>query len=452
MGDSNTTAADDMAAESKIEPAPAAPADRTPSSVESTPEHEGPPPGDETSQDPTPAQPQKRKGGRKPIYATSEERKQRNRQAQAAFRERRTEYIKQLEATIKQNEETLTSLQQSQRTAADECLMLRYKNSLLERILLEKGIDVNAELQIKTGSPILGPGFMPHGTIAPQAAPVPPQLQRAAVQRQQSRRSGGQGFLPKLAPGQQNVEMGFTTSPQGHPTPSSHASSPTNLPTRSPMAMHQGGVTPPTSAVLAQPQAQQYHAYARSSQQQPNSSFYAQKAPPNLQQRPLQRPAQYQNHAGSQRTLHVPMSAGQVPSAFYPSPFQKHIDQLGKFTEQEYDAQESRSMLDHPDADSADHRSTPTSPHQLQGTYPPPFNGDQPHPQPPGGAEYYQQPYADGLPPQHMQSTNQTEGGHGPGVPFGQVIDPDDPMLDADPFGLSASMTYPTSYGQHSQR
>jgi len=287
------------------------------------------------------------------IYATSEERKQRNRQAQAAFRERRTEYIKQLEATIKQNEETLTSLQQSQRTAADECLMLRYKNSLLERILLEKGVcvarlfakpfyrshmlpptgvDVNAELQIKTGSPILGPGFMPPGTVLPQVQPGPPQLQRTAVQRQQARRSQGQGFLPKLAPGQSNQELGFTTSPQGHPTPSSHASSPTNLSTRSPMAMHQGGVTPPTSAVLAQPQAQQYHSYARSSQQQPNPSFYTHKAPPNLQQRSLQRPAQYQNNAAGQRTLHVPMSVGQAPSAFYPSPFQKHIDQLGKLS------------------------------------------------------------------------------------------------------------------------
>ncbi len=104
------------------------------------------------------AQVQKRKGGRKPvsrqqsprfvapvlltcleIYATSEERKQRNRQAQAAFRERRTEYIKQLETTIKHHEDTLQTLQQSHRNAADECLMLRYKNSLLERILLEKG-------------------------------------------------------------------------------------------------------------------------------------------------------------------------------------------------------------------------------------------------------------------------------------------------------------------------
>ena len=74
------------------------------------------------------------------IYATSEERKQRNRQAQAAFRERRTEYIKQLENTIKIHEDTLQNLQQSHRQAADECLMLRYKNSLLERVLLEKGM------------------------------------------------------------------------------------------------------------------------------------------------------------------------------------------------------------------------------------------------------------------------------------------------------------------------
>lgn len=83
-------------------------------------------------------------GKHKKIYATSEERKQRNRQAQAAFRERRTEYIKQLEQTIKHHEETLQNLQQSHRSAADECLMLRYKNSLLERILLEKGKQANS--------------------------------------------------------------------------------------------------------------------------------------------------------------------------------------------------------------------------------------------------------------------------------------------------------------------
>ncbi|KAK5108718.1 hypothetical protein LTR62_007865 [Meristemomyces frigidus] len=132
MGD-NDNVDDPMAASTKLESA--AMTEGTPSSIESTPEAETLP----DASNERPVQPVKRKGGRKPIYATSEERKQRNRQAQAAFRERRTEYIKQLEATIKQNEETLSHLQQSQRTAADECLMLRYKNSLLERILLEKG-------------------------------------------------------------------------------------------------------------------------------------------------------------------------------------------------------------------------------------------------------------------------------------------------------------------------
>lgn len=142
-----------MAVASKLESA----RDGTPSSIESTPELEcdaGAPLDTEQQ----PVAPPKRKGGRKPvcvasdsrsymrftdthqIYATSEERKQRNRQAQAAFRERRTEYIKQLEAQIKQNEDALATLQQNHRTAADECLMLRYKNSLLERILLEKGM------------------------------------------------------------------------------------------------------------------------------------------------------------------------------------------------------------------------------------------------------------------------------------------------------------------------
>ncbi|KAI5804422.1 hypothetical protein EDC01DRAFT_760709 [Geopyxis carbonaria] len=146
---------------------------------------------------------QKRKGGRKPVYATQEERKMRNRAAQAAFRERRTEYIKHLEATIKHHEEQLTGLQQSSRQAADEVLMLRYKNSLLERILLEKGIDVAAELRTYTGAqyddrptPVSQPA-MPQslGTLltahAIQQPPQQPpglqgQLHRPGINRQQS--------------------------------------------------------------------------------------------------------------------------------------------------------------------------------------------------------------------------------------------------------------------------
>jgi len=95
----------------------------------------------------------KRKGGRKAMY-TEEARKQRNRDAQAAFRERRIEYIKELEERVKTYSARLRAMEAKRTDSADECLMLRYKNSLLERILLHKGIDVNAELNIKLWRPV----------------------------------------------------------------------------------------------------------------------------------------------------------------------------------------------------------------------------------------------------------------------------------------------------------
>ncbi|KAK1080456.1 hypothetical protein LTR33_005527 [Friedmanniomyces endolithicus] len=463
MGDSDLVE-DGMAVASKIEDEGMA--DRTPSSVESTPEAEALAGASQEQ----PIQPVKRKGGGKPIYATSEERKQRNRQAQAAFRERRTEYIKQLEAAIKQNEDSLATLQQSHRTAADECLMLRYKNSLLERILLEKGIDVQAELQMKTGSPIL-PGYMPPGsTNQPQQSRPPTQapLQRAAVQQHHARRSGGSSFLPKLAPGQSTADPSFPqTSPGGHPTPSSHASSPANVPTRSPSLVHQGGITPPTSAIIAQGQAQQYHAYSRSSLPQlPNPGFYAH--PQTAISRQIQRPhppSQYQSSASTVSTrsvasptnLNPPTSVGghsnagpSSASAYYPK--------------QEYDTQEPQSMLDHSDPHDLE-RTSDTSP-TLQGTYPPQFEPPKHHAQ----QEYYQQQYNGPTMPQQMappqqpfgepqkqqtmRPTSQPQARHSVAGPFamGQVIDPNDPMLDADPFGLSASMHYPTAYSSAEHR
>lgn len=70
---------------------------------------------------------------------TLEARRQRNRDAQAAFRERRTEYIKELEDKVKVYSEKLQNLEAERSNTADDRLMLRYKNSLLERILLHKG-------------------------------------------------------------------------------------------------------------------------------------------------------------------------------------------------------------------------------------------------------------------------------------------------------------------------
>lgn len=222
-------------------------------------------------------------------------------------------------------------------------------------ILTFAGIDVQAELQLKTGSSILPQGYVPPGTSAPQQQQTAqPPLQRTAVQRQHARRSGGPAFLPKLAPGQPSQDANYTNgSPQGHPTPPSHASSPTNAPLRSPMTIQQGGATPPASAVLAQGQ-QQYPAFARSSQQ-PNTGFYQipHQPSPEYQRQAQQapQPSRYQSSVsavsshsnGSQQGSGPPhmttgqgslsINAGQPPaSAYYPSPFQRHIDQLGKFT------------------------------------------------------------------------------------------------------------------------
>ncbi|KAG9582508.1 hypothetical protein KCU77_g18251, partial [Aureobasidium melanogenum] len=319
----------------------------TPSSLESTPE----PSTTEIVQDQ--AQPQKRKGGRKPIYATSEERKQRNRQAQAAFRERRTEYIKQLETTIKHHEETLQTLQQSHRSAADECLMLRYKNSLLERILLEKGIDVQAELQMKTGSPALGHSYIPHH--APSSMAAAP-LQRTALNRQHARRSG-QVYPPRIGPGAAaQPDLSFSArSPQGHPTPSSHASSPTALSTQSPAAMQPGAMTPPAS-VITGGQQQQYGVG------QPPRSRYVMQHPPQHRGPAFSAPNGVSSMSESTNGV-----AGNA-SAFYPSPFQKHIEQL----DQEYDAQPtSSSMLE---TESEANEQTP-----VQAAEPPQFPSSNPY-------------------------------------------------------------------------
>jgi hypothetical protein len=260
-----------------------------------------------------PANPQKRKGGRKPIYATSEERKQRNRQAQAAFRERRTEYIKHLEGTIKHHEDALQSLQQSHRTAADECLMLRYKNSLLERILLEKGIDVHAELAAKTGSPGAGPvnrSHPLHGAPLNQAST----MQRAMMNRHQARRSTS-SVPAKIEPAT-HTPLQYTDqhSPQLQPTPASHISSPS---VHSPSYGLQNVPSPSHSAELLAQQQQQHQ------QQHPPRATNHQ-APTRLQMTP----------SNPQPTA-APASATPSSAAsqtFYASPFQNHIDQLGKFT------------------------------------------------------------------------------------------------------------------------
>ncbi|KAL1857841.1 hypothetical protein Plec18167_001757 [Paecilomyces lecythidis] len=406
MLEANDSSNNDSLMESVV-PKSEPPRDPSVSSAVSTPEAEV----EALAQDVV--QTQKRKGGRKPIYATSEERKQRNRQAQAAFRERRTEYIKQLETTIKHNEETLQSLQQSHRSAADECLMLRYKNSLLERILLEKGIDVQAELRLKGAAPGMPP-VKPSGMAPKQPAP----LERTAIHRNSLSRQKA-GIVPKPdQPGmpQQHREGAYgMQSPQLQPTPSSHVSSPSTA--RSP-GFGLSGAMSPTSTEF-QTQQQQQHGrppllpQQRSFNQGPSSMGMAN--------------ADSMEPATSQSVMPggtAPI-ASRMSSAYYPSPFQKHYDQLGKLSQQEYDAQ--ADLLD--DTDHADTVNT--------GSFVPDFG----QPPAPNGSQRLGMQSQSAFNPQTGEVDQNAYGGSNNPL-FGQF----EPMLDTDPFGLNASMHFQTPY------
>jgi hypothetical protein len=358
---------------------------------------------------------------------------------------------------------------------------------------------------MKTGSPAFPPGFMQQLTGMSQMQSTQPPLQRAAIQRQHARRSG-QALTPKLAPGQS--DLGFhATSPQAGPTPSSHVSSPSNLSTRSPIALQTGAMTPPTSGVLGPPHGQHSSQFSRSQQSSLNPVMYQPPQQSSHLQR-SQRPGQFQSSSGSLSKLpnhsqpnghhqKPPGSSGSAgngtassvtsASAYYPSPFQKHIDQLGNipipppppppssslcvfansYTEQEYDTTNtSHSMLDQHDAD-PDQASDPENldAHNLHGNYSS-QQYDSAHPTPGQGYGYQQSaqstqsaqmppPGQQQMTPQyeqqsqhlsqtHQQQAGETESGAYTSIPH--MIDPNDPMLDADPFGLSASMHYPTSY------
>lgn len=381
-----------------------------------------------TSAPQDPAQPQKRKGGRKPIYATSEERKQRNRQAQAAFRERRTEYIKQLEATIKQHEEALRSLQQSHRSAADECLMLRYKNSLLERILLEKGIDVQAELSVKTGSPLFDANNSPSQMSAPM---VPAPLQRAAVNRQHARRSyqgtTANGRTSSLATQYTSRPSPFgTQSPTGQPTPASHVSSPTAMSNRSSVSTQQTGLPSPASVVISQaPSQASASAHSHASGTMPPAS-HAGTAPYHLSSTM----STISNASSKSGTTAVQAGVPSNSVFDYPPQFQKQMDQLDR----DYDSN-LRTNVDH-ESDISMGQDYEAANFGIPNHYAPFDNQHMPQQQHLVGAVGSQ------TVPRGRARDLQAAMFAGGQPPF----DSFDSMLDADPFGLSASMHFPTTY------
>lgn len=103
-------------------------------------------------------------------------------------------------------------------------------------------------------------------------------------------------------------------------------------------------------------------------------------------------------------------------------------------TEQEYD--EQADMLE--DQDPSDQSAGPGP---FPQTFPPSHMQSQPM-QPP-------MPNSGQNPPFPSPATLQPADTNGAGAVFGtmnHLFDPYDPMLDADPFGLSASMHFPTQF------
>jgi len=79
--------------------------------------------------------PQKRKAGRKPLYTTPEQRRDRNRRAQLAFRARRSDYLARLEENCRSLENVVVELRESNRVANDALSHERNKVKYLERML-----------------------------------------------------------------------------------------------------------------------------------------------------------------------------------------------------------------------------------------------------------------------------------------------------------------------------
>lgn len=172
------------------------------------------------------------------------------------------------------------------------------------------GIDVQAELRAKTGSPHLGPTNI--------NATMQPTIQRAIMNRHHQARRSNSSIAPKVEPG------ASIQSPQSRPTPSSHASSPTSI---SPGFHPQGVMTPPGSETQAQFQQQQHQRLQAKPQPQAGHG--------------LSDPGLIGNTGMVGATLRAkgpgnsaPGTTGGVPAAtaLYPAPFQNHFEQLGKLT------------------------------------------------------------------------------------------------------------------------
>ena len=134
------------------------------------------------------------------VNVTPGDRRQRNRQVQAALLESRAAYTRHLEHIVHVHNKTILALQTANRTTHHEVLRLRYRNYVLESALSKTGLSktcdsqtpfpfdwhstpslgvrLPTELRTETSNSALPSNYMPHNTLqsSPTAGHHQPQL------------------------------------------------------------------------------------------------------------------------------------------------------------------------------------------------------------------------------------------------------------------------------------
>jgi hypothetical protein len=179
------------------------------------------------------------------------------------------------------------------------------------------GIDVQTELKTKEDS-------APSGIPISMSQPTP--AQRAVMNRHHQVQRANSGSGPRLIQAQKSRSNTVSSqSPQLQPTPPSQTSSPTA--SRSPIYGMQGGMTSPHAALQAQQQFQQQQQLQPPlrPQQYPQSHSYPSiTIPGKMHTIPAGRPVAPGDEGRN--------SAGGMRSSHWSSPYQTHMEQLGKLT------------------------------------------------------------------------------------------------------------------------
>lgn len=159
----------------------------------------------------------------------------------------------------------------------------------------------------------------------PQGMAQPPTVQRAIMNRHHQARRSNSNIAPKLEPGAALGQPASLSnpSPQSRPTPSSHHSSPNST---SPGFPQPGVMTPPApESQIQQQQQAQLQQQQRSHQPLKPQMAHGLPVPVGAQGRGIGPALKGQGTNGTG-------AMGGASAAYYPSPFQNHIEQLGKLT------------------------------------------------------------------------------------------------------------------------